>query len=132
MIVADSDVLIDFLRGRGFAQRVAIELRTRDFATTAISAFELRSGSRQERQERLVDDLLSAMTILPVGSREAKEAARLRLALEAKGEGIGMADYLIAGVCIVREALLITRNRSHFERLVPYGLSLSPDTGENV
>jgi tRNA(fMet)-specific endonuclease VapC len=130
MIVADSDVLIDFLRGRGFAKRVAIELETRDFATTAINAFELRSGGKQERQERRIDDLLAAMTILPVGSREAQEAARLRIALEAKGEGIGMADYLIAGTCIVRDRMLLTRNRAHFERLVPHGLKLSGDLGQ--
>jgi tRNA(fMet)-specific endonuclease VapC len=125
MIVADSDALIDFLRGRGLADRVAIELETRDFGTTAINAFELRSGSKHERQERRVDDLLSAMTILPVGSPEAKQAARLRIALESKGEGIGMADYLIAGTCIARGALLLTRNRAHFERLIPYGLTLA-------
>ena len=44
MIVADSDVLIDFLRGKGpGVKRVALELATSTFATTAITAFELRA-----------------------------------------------------------------------------------------
>lgn len=68
MIVADSDVLIDFLRGRGeVARRVAIELETRSFGTTAITAFEIRSGARTARQKRSIDTLLEAMTILPFG-----------------------------------------------------------------
>jgi predicted nucleic acid-binding protein len=34
-----------------------------------------------------------------------------------------MADYLIAGVCLSRSAILLTRNRAHFERV--RGLSIS-------
>ena len=33
-----------------------------------------------------------------------------------------MADYLIAGICLDRNAILLTRNRDHFERV--QGLSL--------
>jgi len=39
------------------------------------------------------------------------------------GTPIGMADYLIAGICLARGARLLVRNRSHFER-VP-GLELA-------
>lgn len=123
MIIADTNVLIDFLRGTApAAERVALELRTRSFATTAVTVFELRSGARSERQRRAVAELLDAMTLVPLGSREAEFASNLRIELESRGEGIGMADYLIAGTCLSREALLLTRNRKHFER-VP-GLSL--------
>jgi tRNA(fMet)-specific endonuclease VapC len=123
MIIADTDVLIDFLRGTApAADRVGLELQTRSFGTTAVTVFELRSGARSERQRRAVAELLEALTLVPLGSREAELAANLRLELEARGEGLGMADYLIAGTCLSREAILLTRNRKHFER-VP-GLSL--------
>jgi predicted nucleic acid-binding protein len=39
------------------------------------------------------------------------------LKLEARGEGVGMADYLIAGICLARRATLLTKNRKHFERV---------------
>jgi tRNA(fMet)-specific endonuclease VapC len=124
MMIADSDVLIDYLRGRGeWADRIAIELGSRSFATTAIAAFELRSGVRTPRQARDVETLLDAMTILPFGPEEAAAAAEARLKVEAKGQPIGMADYLIAGTCIAAGGVLLTRNRKHFER-VP-GLKLS-------
>ena len=124
MIVADSDVLIDYLRGHGvWARRIALELETRSFATTAVTAFELRSGARTPRQARAVEVLLAAMTILPFGPEEARAAAEARLAVEAKGQPIGMADYLIAGVCLAAGGVLLTRNRRHFERIP--GLKLS-------
>ena len=129
MMIADSDVLIDYLRGRGdWAKRIAIELGSRWFGTTAITAFELRSGSRTPRQARDVETLLDAMTILPFGPDEAAAAAEVRLQVEAKGQPIGMADYMIAGTCIVANGVLLTRNRKHFER-VP-GLRLSGQGSE--
>jgi hypothetical protein len=47
MIVADSDVLIDALRGREPARsRIALEISSGGLATTAISAFELLAGAQ--------------------------------------------------------------------------------------
>lgn len=124
MMIADTDVLIDYLRGHGdWARRIAIELGTGSFATTAITAFELRSGARTPRQAKAVETLLDAMTLLPFGPEEAAAAAEVRRKVEAKGQPIGMADYLIAGACIAAGGTLLTRNRRHFER-VP-GLRLS-------
>ena len=52
MIVADSDVLIDALRGHEpFRQRVTQEITARSLATTVISAFELLSGARTAREK---------------------------------------------------------------------------------
>lgn len=124
MIVADTDVLIDFLRGRGEgARRVALELETRSFATTAITAFEIRSGARTPRQKKAVDTLLEAMIVLPFGPEEARLAAEIRQQVESKGLPIGMADYMIAASCIAVDGILVTRNRKHFERVERLKLS---------
>jgi len=124
MMIADTDVLIDFLRGRGAgAKRVALELETRSFATTAITAFELRSGARTVNQRRSIDALLDAMTVLSFGSEEAEMAANLRRRLEDEGQTIGMADYMIAAVCVANDGVLLTRNRKHFERVAELKLS---------
>jgi tRNA(fMet)-specific endonuclease VapC len=129
MIVADSDVLIDFLRGGPSADRIALELRSKQLATTAITVFELRSGCKSERQQRHVEDLLAAMNVLPLGARESSIAAGFRVALEKQGKGIGMADYLIAGICKAHDHVLLTRNLAHFQRLVSLGLKLSDEPG---
>jgi tRNA(fMet)-specific endonuclease VapC len=123
MIIAESDVLIDALRGRSpSAERITLELGTGGLATTTISAFELWSGARTDRSARQVASLLSAMPILPLDRDAATRAAEVRRQLEAAGTPIGMADYLIAGICLARSALLLTRNRAHFDRVA--GLTL--------
>ena len=118
MIVADSDVLIDALRGREPARgRIAQELEKGSLATTSVSVFELLSGARSATAKTKVRRLLDAVLILPLDEGASELAAEVREKLEAKGYSIGMADYLIAGICLYRSTILLTRNRSHFERV---------------
>jgi len=116
--------LIDFLRGQGDgAKRVAIELGTRSFGTTAITAFEIRSGAHSPRQQKAVNTLLEAMTIIPFGPEEAQLASDIRQQLEGEGQPIGMADYMIAAICVANDHVLLTRNLKNFERVKTLKLS---------
>jgi predicted nucleic acid-binding protein len=117
MIVADTDVLIDFLRGRGEAERVRVELESRDFGTTAVTAFELWAVARHPREIAAVESLLAALTVLPLDTPSARRAAEVRRSLDAEGAGIGMADSLVAGICLENRAILLTRNKRHFARV---------------
>ncbi|HEY9422053.1 MAG TPA: type II toxin-antitoxin system VapC family toxin [Thermoanaerobaculia bacterium] len=123
MIVADSDVLIDALRGREPAKsRIAAEIRKGTLATTSVNVFELFSGVKDDIHRVKVERLLAAMVLLPLDEEAGIAAAETRKTLESNGIGIGMADYLIAGVCLSRSVPLLTRNHNHFGR-VP-GLTL--------
>jgi tRNA(fMet)-specific endonuclease VapC len=129
VIVADTDVLIDFLRGaEPMAGRVAFELGKGFIATTSVSACELAAGAHGPRQQLAVADLLAGMTILPVGREAAVRAGNLHRELTARGQSVGMADSLIAAVCIEENALLLTRNRRHFARV--QGLKFSVASGD--
>ena len=118
MIVADSDVLIDFLAGREpAAARVEIELGTDTFGTTAVSRFELLAGARDGVAQGIVRRLLDTLHTLPLEREAADRAAAVRRALEGRGASIGMADSLIAGIVLAHDGMLLTRNRRHFERV---------------
>jgi tRNA(fMet)-specific endonuclease VapC len=124
LIVADTDVLIDFLADREpAAGRVALELESRGFCTTAVTRFELLTGARDSTAERLHRRLLDSLTTLSLDGESADRAAAVRRRLESRGEGIGMADSLIAGIVLTNNGLLLTRNRRHFERVE--GLNLA-------
>jgi tRNA(fMet)-specific endonuclease VapC len=118
MTVADTDVLIDFLGGvdPGFS-RVRSSLEKGQLDTTVITCYELLAGATNPRQEARISDLLRALRVLPLEAAAADSAARIRLTLGRRGEAIGMADCLIAGIVMVQGALLLTRNRRHFERI---------------
>lgn len=123
MILADSDVLIDALRGREPARsRVALEISGGALATTTVSAFELLAGARTTAEQGKVDALLSALRLIPLDEKASRAAARVSRDLARQGEPIGSADCLIAGICLANHAVLLTRNRAHFERIP--GLSL--------
>lgn len=116
MIVADTDVLIDYLRGSApVADRIALEL-SRGLTTTAVSAFELWAGSRGTAvSERAVETLLAALKVVPLDAVSARTAARIRGECQSEGRMLPMADALIAGICVELDAILLTRNRKHFE-----------------
>lgn len=128
MIVADTDVLIDFLAGRDpAAARIGFELERGDLRTTAITRFELLAGAKTRRQQAMVYDLLGALATLPLDSSAADKAADVRRSLEQEGKAIGMGDSLIAGILLDVNGILLTRNRKHFERVA--GLKLGTLSG---
>jgi predicted nucleic acid-binding protein len=123
MMIADTDVLIDYLQGKGeTADRIALEIEHAQLFTTAVTRFELLAGVKSPRQEKLVTQLVEALPCLPLDSTAADRAAEVRRSLERRGQSIGMGDSLIAGITLANKGILLTRNRQHFER-VP-GLSL--------
>lgn len=124
MIIADTDVLIDFLHGRGpQVEQVEFELRNAFLGTTAITAFELEAGALTPRHQAAIDDLLGAVAVLPLSRDAARRAGEIHRKLKAAGHGLPMADCLIAAICLTENATLLTRNRKRFERVD--GLRLS-------
>lgn len=118
LTVADTDVLIDALRGREpSASRIRAGIVDGTLATTAITVFELQSGARTVAETAAVGRLLDALTILPFDAAAGMRAAACRRDLEGSGRVIGMGDCLIAGICLHRSAVLLTRNHRHFDRV---------------
>lgn len=123
-VIADTDVLIDFLNGREpSASRIALELEHGALLTTAVSRFELLAGVNSSRQQKLVRALLDAVPTLPLDAECADRAAEVRRTLEKQGKPVGMGDSLIAGIVLANQGTLLTRNTKHFERV--RGLRLS-------
>jgi predicted nucleic acid-binding protein len=117
MTIADTDVLIDYLAGKGEADAVERLLRVGALRTTVISRFELLSGARNPKQLARLLQLLGAVPSLELDDAAADAASGIRRSLERSGKSIGMADSLIAGIAISRGGTLLTRNRRHFERV---------------
>ena len=124
MILIDSDVLIDALKGREPARtRVARGLVEADVATTTINAFELYAGVRSAREGASIEALLGAMTIVPIDHEIARLAGQVAHGLASRGARIAAADALIAGACLASGASLLTRNVRHFQRVPGLGLA---------
>jgi len=129
LIIADTDVLIDYLAGtQPAADQVMAYAESDSLQTSAITCFELLSGARDGKRGDKVRRFVAAIPVLPVDREAATRAAVVRQRLARKGVPIGMADSLIAGIALVNNLPLLTRNRKHFEnveglRLLPFGQS---------
>jgi tRNA(fMet)-specific endonuclease VapC len=124
LIIADTDVLIDYLKGsRPAADQISSYRRSDNLQTTAITCFELLSGARGSAGDR-ARRLVETIPVLPLDRESAARAAQVRQDLEGYGFSIGMADSLIAGIALANNLPLLTRNRKHFEKIE--GLSLVP------
>lgn len=116
-VVVDSDLLIDFLRGKGPGVEVTEALLTqRRLRVTAITAFELRVGTDFLARQPDILRLLHNRTI-PLDMISALRAGEVAAELSRQGQGIGFADCLQAGVCLRHGLRLATRNRRHFGRV---------------
>ena len=118
MIVADTDVLIDFLAGiHPTVEQVMSYVESDSLQTTAVTCFELLSGAHEGRRGDAVRRLVAAIPILPLNREAAARAAIVRQQLDRTGFSIGMADSLIAGIALENGLPLLTRNRKHFEHV---------------
>lgn len=118
MILADTDVLIDYLAGtQPVADQVLEYAQSDTLHTSAVTCFELLSGAGDGKRGDRVRRLAAAVPVLPLDRESATQAAAVRQQLARSGFSIGMADSLIAGIALVNNLPLLTRNRKHFDHV---------------
>ena len=124
-LIIDTDIVVDYLRGREATLEAAL-LRY-ECAITAICLYELLAVRvRSPRQEGLIEQLRSVVSVLPFNAEAATFAAQVWRELGAQGLSIGLPDTLVVGTCLAHRLPLLTRNTEHFQR-VPGLAVLAPD-----
>jgi len=117
-VIFDSDILINYLKGREKLQGiVALAIRNRYGTTTAINWFEVLSGVRNDAERGHALAVLEALDFLPLSREAAVTAGTIDSDLMSRGIRIAPGDTLIAAIAIVNGLPLLTRNRRHFERV---------------
>ena len=121
-LLLDTDVLIEYLRGRGRAVEY-LESLSSDLYLSVISVAELFAGARGDEEERSLTQFFLAFTVLPVTEKVARLGGLYRRDFRPS-HGTGLADALIAATAIENGANLVTFNRHHFPMVsgitVPY------------
>lgn len=120
MILLDTNTVIFYLKGR---EAVVSRLRAsspRELAIPSVVAYEIEYGTLKigaSRRRDVAFQLLAGLTQVPFDQEAARESARIRVELEAKGLVIGPMDLLIAGTAMSRGAVLVTSNTKEFQRV---------------
>lgn len=115
LIVADTSVLIDTLRGVPAAREAIIAARDGHHELTAsvLTKTELLSGMRSP-EKTVTRQLVNAITWVAVTDEIAEAAGELGRAYRNSHHGIGVVDYVIAATVEHLGAQLWTLNLKHF------------------
>lgn len=114
VVLLDTTVLIDVLRGRAVVSRLHLLRKRADIAaTSAVNVEEVTRGLKPGESAaaaRLLDGLL----VLPVDRTEGERAGRWRRDYAGRGTTLSQADCLIAAAALSAGARLATGNPRHF------------------
>ena len=121
-LLVDTDVLIEYLRGREKATEY-LEGLVSDLSISVISVDELFAGVKGDRKEPALQQFLLAFSMLPITESAARTGSFYRREYRPS-HGTGLADALIAAAAEEFGLALVTFNRRHFpmvsEVVVPY------------
>jgi tRNA(fMet)-specific endonuclease VapC len=121
LYLLDTNTCIAAMRNHPLVVQTMASHAPGDCAISTITAYELYTGvakcSNPGRERSKVDLLLGIVSELPFDEDAAKEAARIRAALESQGKMIGPYDVLLAGHALATGLTLVTDNSKEFTRV---------------
>ena len=113
MILLDTDVMIDYLRGFKPARDWLDAAREQKIGLPGIVAMELLQGCQNAREQSRMEKSLSAYSIFWPDPENCERAIK-NFALYRLSHQLGLLDALIAATAIGQNAELATFNKKHF------------------
>ncbi|MBS3956267.1 MAG: type II toxin-antitoxin system VapC family toxin [Clostridiales bacterium] len=124
-LLLDTDVIIEYLRGRDEAIRYVESLED-ELYVSAITVAELYSGAKGIDEEEALERFLDAFEVIPVDRALARLGGICRQRYRP-AHGTGLADAIVAASADSVGAVLVTFNKRHFSMMkdvvVPYSRS---------
>ncbi len=114
MVLVDTDVLVECLRGSSAARDWLHAVQKEAFAIPGVVAMELVMGCRNQTDLQQIQRFLGSFSITWPDASEFAQAYEL-LATHRLSSGISIPDCLIAAAALSRAARLYTFNMKHFQ-----------------
>ncbi|MEC4818108.1 MAG: type II toxin-antitoxin system VapC family toxin [Scytonema sp. PMC 1069.18] len=115
-LLIDTDVLIDYLRGKTPAIQY-LENLTESLLVSSITIAELYAGVREGKERKALDEFVRAFEVVPVNDEIAIKGGLYRRDY-FKSHNLGLADAIIAATSEMKNAYLVTLNQKHFPMLI--------------
>jgi len=113
-VVIDSDVAIDYLRGKDYALKLMKKLWRTDTAyLTTTTVFELYAGMRESEKES-TEYFIKACNLLPITEQISMVAGDMYRQQRKKGRTLDAIDCLNHAVGVVHDCQIATRNIAHY------------------
>lgn len=124
MYLLDTNILSELIKKKPNPDFI-LKLKTiapQSLFTSSICVFELRFGSALRDDfdnfwKRITNSILSRVSILNFGEKEAYIAGDILAQLQKNGQILGIEDVYIAATAISNRCILITANTKHYKRI---------------
>ncbi len=117
----DTDWIIDHLNGIESVTKKLEKFTASGICTSVISVAELYEGvygsKDYDKSLETLETFLEGITVLSIDHEVCKIFGRERNKLRKHGNIIGDFDFLIASICLKHNLILLTNNKTHFERI---------------
>jgi tRNA(fMet)-specific endonuclease VapC len=115
----DTNVISDFVRSNKGVINSLHKTSPGEVFISSITLMEVKYGlllnpEKAIKIEPVINDLISAIRILPFTEKEAVVAAQVRSTLKSSGKPIGPFDLLIAATSITHQLTMVTANLREF------------------
>jgi predicted nucleic acid-binding protein len=111
-ILIDTDILINFLRGRTEARDfLSSMIMDCDLYCAAISVAEIYAGMKDHEREK-TSELLDSLTIVDITREIAEKAGAYKRTIRT--QSLELDDCIIAAAASVHRAVLVTGNGKHY------------------
>ena len=111
-ILVDTDVLINFLRGKENAREfLTSSIGEADLCCSAITVAEIHAGMKEHERER-TEELLDSLTVVEVTRAIAEKAGTYKRSI--RSQGLALDDCIVAATAFVKHAVLATGNDKHY------------------
>lgn len=121
MKVLDSDIIIDFLNKVPIAVTKMEELikSGEELATTVFNEQEVLYGvlKPKRKDSEVTKQFFDSINVLSYDRNCVSNVVEIIIDLGNRGLPIGDMDALIAGVCLMHDGTIVTRNVEHFSRI---------------
>lgn len=122
-MIVDTCFIIDFMQNDVGAIMKFDELQARrePLRVTTVNLFELYTGTAQyhspEQEKQKIASFLRGQHIILLEPEAAQRGGEINGTLISQGNQIGPFDCLHAGIALIKNEQLLTRNIKHFSRI---------------
>ncbi len=122
-MILDTTFIVDLIRGRDDAISCLDDVRARNRPqkVSAMTVLELYEGvkrtERSEDERQAVLDVLDSKAVVPASHDLMRHAGEISGDLYRAGTPIDREDCVVAATALLEDEPVITRNRSHFDRI---------------
>jgi tRNA(fMet)-specific endonuclease VapC len=116
----DTDTVSFALRGQGRVAEAILRHKPSELCVSAITVAELRYGADLNHSAKLhllIDTFVAEIAVMPFDGVCAASFGKIAADLANRGAPIGDFDVLIGAHASALQAVLVTNNTKHFERV---------------